>query len=172
MEQKSFCKILILFMTAASASCTGSLKDSLEIKTNGFITSNCYQAILEIEPEDSARGLVSKRESSYIKAKKTVLKNMALENLANFCIESRLKTGLIDKNRKDTDLPGMKKALIPQLDGMAGGGQIAFVYYNERNSMIIGYRLFKFGFKRKLDSIINPVEQKPDNTNSTAGAKS
>jgi hypothetical protein len=161
--------LLILLALATGSSCTAGLKNSMEIKTNGFITDNCYQALLELEPDDSARGLVARRESSYLKAKKTELSELALQNLANYCIDSQSKAGLIDKSKKEFDQNGHRTVLINRLKGLAGGGQIAFVFYNEKNNMIIGYRIFKIGFKKKLDALINAqTAEKRENTSPPA----
>jgi hypothetical protein len=132
------------------------VKNSVEIRTNGFITENCYQAILEVEPDDSAMGLVAKRESAFLRAKNAELTNMAIQNLANYCFESQLKAGIIEKSKKAADQTVYKKTLINKIKLFAGAGKIAFVYYDEKNYMIIGYRMFKIGFRKKLDDIINP----------------
>jgi hypothetical protein len=148
--------LIILSFSFICSSCALNLKNSLEIRTNGFITENCYQAILEIEPDDSAMGLVAKRESAFLRAKNAQLSDLAMENLANYCFNSQLKAGIIEKNKKAADHAVYKKALLNKIKGFAGAGKITFVYYDEKNYMIIGYRMFKMGFKKKLDDIINP----------------
>ncbi len=167
---------ILLFLTIillAFPSCGLNVRDSYEIKTNGFITDNCYQAILEIEPEDGSRGLVSKRESAYLKAKNVNVKEMAIQNLADYCVDSQGKTIIKDKNRKDAQQAENKIELVKRLKAYLIGGSIAFVYYNEKGSMIIGYRFSKPGFRKKLATIINPpVEQKQEAAITTPGAKS
>ena len=154
-----------LILACLSSYCNSNLKNSLEIRTNGFINENCYQAILQLEPEESAMGLVAKRESAYLKAKNSLLYDLAIVNLANYCYDSQLKAGAIDKNLKAAEQAAHRNALIDKIKGVAGTGKIAFVYYNEKNSMVIGYRMYKIGFKKKLDGIINPqASLKSENT--------
>lgn len=153
--------------------CGTNIKESYEIKTNGFISDTCYQAILEIEPDEGSKGLVARRESAYLKAKNVNVKEMAIHNLADYCIDSLSKTAMKDRNRKDPTQAEHKNELVKKLQGFVMGGNISFVYYNEKGSMIIGYRFNKPGFKKKLAAVINPpAEQKQDVSITTPGAKS
>jgi hypothetical protein len=147
---------LAVMLSCLCFSCAPNLKTSLEIRTNGFINENCYQAILKLEPEESAMGLVAKRESAFLKAKNSLLYDLAIENLANYCYDSQLKTGTVDKNKKTAEQAAYKNALIDKIKGLANTGKISFIYYNEKNCMMIGYRMDKIGFKKKLEGIINP----------------
>jgi hypothetical protein len=167
---------ILLFLTIISLafpSCGLNLKESHDIKTNGFITESCYQAILEIEPEEGSRGLVARRESAFLKAKNVNVKDLAIQNLANYCIDSQLKTGTKDKNRNTVNQSENKNDFLNKVKGLVIGGSISFVYYNEKGSMIIGYRISRPGFRKKLAAIINPpVEQKQEAAVTTPGAKS
>jgi hypothetical protein len=168
MKSKSFYLFLLIFPLLISQSCSMQLKNSMEIKTNGFLTDNCYQALIEIEPDETARGLVAKRESAYLNAKKADLNILAVENLANYCIDTQLKTGIIDKTKKNFDHVTHKNALLQHIRSIAGSGSIAFIFFNEKNSMIIGYRIFTIGFKKKLDAIITtPASLKQENPTPT-----
>lgn len=145
----------MLFITSVCLfSCAQQIRDAREISVNGFINDNLYQAILEIEPDQNARGLVARRESAYLRGKSADLDDLALENLINYCIDNRIKSGIIGKNRKDSDRSASRQALADRLKKMARGGKIAFVFYNEKDAMIVGYRLFSIGFRKKLDAII------------------
>lgn len=148
--------LLIVILSYLCTSCAPNVKNSPEISTNGFINENCYQAILQVEPDASAMGLVAKRESAFLKAKNALLYDLAVENLANYCFDSRLKAGVIEKNKKAAEQAAYKNALAEKIKGLSGAGKIVFVYYNEKNCMVIGYRMFKIGFRKKLDGIINP----------------
>jgi hypothetical protein len=98
---------------------------------------------------------------------------MAVLNLAEYCVDSQQKTGVKDKHKKDTFQSDQKNELVKKLEGFVMGGTISFVYYNEKGSMIIGYRISKPGFKKKLAAIINPpAEQKQDVSITTPGARS
>ncbi len=167
---------ICLFLTIipfALLSCGLNVKNSHEIKTNGFVSDNCYQALLEIEPDEGSRGLVARRESAYLKARNVDVKDMAIHNLANYCIDSQVKTALKDKNRKDAYPAEAKADLVKKLKSFVIGGSISFVYYNEKGSMIIGYRFFKVGFRKKLTDILIPAaDQKQEAAITTPGAKS
>lgn len=167
---------IILFMAIialAGLSCGLSLKESHEIKTNGFITDNCYQALLEVEPEDGSKGLVARRESAYLKAKNVNVKDLAVQNLVDYCIDSQAKNDIKDRIKNNTYPPAYKDDLAKKLKGFVVGGSISFVYYNEKGSMIIGYRIFKLGFRKKLSEIISPpTEAKQEAANTMPGAKS
>jgi hypothetical protein len=164
---KYYLLFTLLAISLPCASCAPQLKNPIEIKTNGFINDNNYQAILEIESDDSSRGLVARRESAYLKAKSAQLDDLALESLVNYCIDSQLKAGIIEKNKSTPDINAHKAVLKSKLKGLAGGGKIAFVYYNEKNAMVIGYRIFSIGFKKKLDAVIaSPAGGKQETQNS------
>ena len=145
-----------VILSCLCSSCDSNLKTPLDIRTNGFINENCYQAILHVEPDEGALGLVAERESAFLKAKNALLYELAVANLAAYCLDSQLKTGTLDKNKKGAELLAYKNALGDKIKGLADTGKIAFVYYNEKNNMIIGYRMYKIGLKKKLDDIINP----------------
>ncbi|MBP7738221.1 MAG: hypothetical protein KA369_19755 [Spirochaetes bacterium] len=166
--------ILFMAITAlAGLSCGLSVKESHEIKTNGFITDNCYQAILEIEPEEGSKGLVARRESAYLKAKNVNVKDLAVQNLVNYCVDSQTKTSVKDKNKNSAYPSEYKSGLAKKLKGFVIGGNISFVYYNEKGSMIIGYRIFRLGFRKKLGEVIaTPSDEKQEAAITTPGAKS
>jgi len=146
----------LALLAACGSSCSLQTRSALEIKTSGFISENCYQAILKIAPNDNAQGLVAKRESAYLKSKTAALKEMALDNLSNYCMEKRLQKN--DINRKEINLSVLRINLLSKLDDLVGDGSIAFAYYDETNSLIIGYRIFKNGFKQKIDALADEVE--------------
>lgn len=151
---KNTIRSILFVLPLCIASCAPQLRDGMDITSSGFVDDNHYQAILVIDPDDAARGLVAKRESAYLKAKGAQLNDLALESLVNYCIDSQLQAGLIDRSRKDFDLSAHRSALTDSLKGMARHGKIAFVYYNEKNAMIIGYRVYSLGFRKRLDAII------------------
>ena len=141
--------------------CTGCAlqpKNGLEIRANGFLHDNYYQAILEIEPDDGAKGLVAKRDSAYFKAKNARLGDMAAENIAQFCIDRGIQEGIIDRTKKDMNVAELKNNLINRVKPLSRGGRIAFTYYNDKNILVIGYRIFNVGFKKKIDDIVKSLE--------------
>lgn len=154
--------VLALILSCLCSSCDSNLNNPVEINTNGFISENCFQALLKIEPDENALGLVAKRESAFLKAKNSLLYDLAVENLARYCYDGQLKAGTIDKNAKAAEQALSRNALIDKIKRFVGSGNIAFVYYDEKNCMIIGYRMYKIGLKKKLNEIINPKSENPE----------
>lgn len=146
--------VIILVFVA----CDAQVRNQLEIRTNGFINDNCFQALIVIDPDESARGLVARRESASQKARKADLRDMALECLTNYSIDSQQKTGTLDRNRKDIDMAGYRSRLTDRLRGFTRGGKTLFSYYNDSNGIVIGYTMYNIGFKKKLEEILKTPE--------------
>lgn len=152
----------------ALTACDAQMRNQLDIRTNGFLNDNCFQALIVIEPDESARGLVARRESASHKAKKADLKEMALESLTNYSIDSLKKTGSIDRTRRDFDMAGYRARLMDRLRSLTRGGKTAFSFYNDSNGIVIGYSIYNIGFRKKLDDIlkapdaINQESSKPE----------
>jgi len=149
---------LLLLVLSFISACSVQTKNILEINTNGFLNDNCYQAILVFDPDDSVNGLVAKRESAYLKAKKADLINLTLEKLTFTCLTNKLQARVTDKYKRDMLLDTLKNNAMIQVKGFVEGGSIAFVYYNEKNSIIIGYQVSKPGLKERVDMLINSLE--------------
>jgi hypothetical protein len=149
---------LLLLVLSFISACSVQTKNILEINTNGFLNDNCYQAILVFDPDDNVNGLVAKRESAYLKAKKADLINLTLEKLTFTCLANKLQARVADKYKRDMLLDTLKNNAMIQVKGFVEGGSIAFVYYNEKNSIIIGYQLSKPGLKGRVDMLINSLE--------------
>ena len=152
--------ILLLVLSFIFA-CSMQIKNILEINTNGFLNDNCYQAMLVFDPDDSANGLVAKRESAYLKAKRADLINLTLEKLTYTYLADKLQASVTDKYKRDMIIDTLKNSVMIQLKGFVEGGSIAFVYYNEKNSIIIGYQLSKPGLKERVNVLINSLEKEP-----------
>jgi hypothetical protein len=146
--------ILVLALAPALASCDAQVRGQFDIRTNGFINDNCFQSLVVFEPDESARGLVARREDSAQKAKKADIREMALECLVNFSIEFQQKNGVIDKNKKDFNLGGHRARLADRLRGLTRGGRTQFSYYNDSNALVVGYTIYNIGFKKKLEEML------------------
>lgn len=159
MKQRHQRRILAATLPLALAllACASGTKNAVDIRKSGFITDNCYQAILEIEPDERASGLVAGRESSYLRGKSADLRAMAVDNIVRYCIDSRGASAAADAS-------GLKS----RIDGLVGRGKIAFVYYNEKHSMMIGYRITGIGLRKKLEGIISPPDQRGTAENTTS----
>ncbi len=155
-------RVLAPILLLALPACDAQVRNQLDIRTNGFINDNSFQALIVFEPDDSARGLVARRENAAQKSKKADLREMALECLANYSIDSQQKSGILEKNRKDFDMAGHRAALTARLRGFARGGKTVFTYYNDSNGIVIGYTMFNVGFRKRLEEILktpDPINQ-------------
>jgi hypothetical protein len=136
-------------------SCSFQRKSSLNIKTSGFISDDCYQAILKIEPDENERGIVAMRESAYLKSKTADFKKMAVQNLAEYCLE---KWHAKSPGQSHPRIKGFRTHLLDALNGIVGKGSIAFAYYDEKNSLVIGYRISRTGFKKQIVALIGAMD--------------
>lgn len=154
---KPYAALAVILMLALP-SCDLQVKNQLDIKTNGFLSDNCFQALVVFEPDESARGLVARRENSSQKARKADMRDMALESLVNYSIDIRQKNGMLDKNKKDFDLAGYRTRLTDRLRGLTRGGKTVFSYYNDSNALVVGYTMYNIGFRQKLEDILKTPE--------------
>jgi hypothetical protein len=149
--------ILLSLALCINSACTVPKKEAPDIKTNGFVNDNCYQAILVFEPDPGAAGLVAKRESAYLKAKKADLKDLTLEHMASYCIDHKLQSQMNDKSQRETVFYSLKNDVLNKLKPLAGDGSISFVYYNEKNILFIGFHILKQGLKQKVAILIDSI---------------
>ena len=141
----------ICFLSFLYLSCGYQIKNFetvAEFQHEGFINSNIYQTLIVSQPEKDIVGHVNQRDSAYMNAKKN-LSDIVAGNLAKYCI-----------NKKSTSLPGNTKIseeseakLKEKLHKYVNYGKIIFEYYNENNSVVLGYRIKKNGLKFEIDSL-------------------
>lgn len=160
---------LIIVIIADALLVTGCIhtQRGIDISTNGFISDSCYQAILIIEPDNPQGGLVDKRDSAYMKAHTSGLRQLAIENLADYCIAMKERAGLAGK----THGVDSRAELTSFLSGIVPNGKTAFVYYNDRGAAVIGYRFCRFNLKKKIDAIINPQYEHSITSDNSGGGK-
>ena len=154
MRISGICPLLLLGLILALPSCDAQLKGQLDIRTNGFTSDGCFQALVVFEPDESARGLVARRDNSAQKAKNADIREMALESLVNYSIDFQQKNGIIDKNKKDFDLAGHRARLADRLRGLTRGGRTLFSYYNDSNALVVGYTVSAIGLRKKIEDIL------------------
>jgi hypothetical protein len=154
--------VLLLFLLISCFACSVQTKKTVEIDTNGFLSDECYQAILIFEPDDGAFGLVARRDSAYLKAKKADLTGITIEKMLHFTLTNQPRFISADKYKMDKIFAEMTSYAVPELKGFIKNGSIAFVYYNEKNSIIIGYQITKPGLKQKLNSLIDSLTAKAE----------
>jgi len=158
MKSLHLASALPILIAAFVSACSVQKKIMPDINTNGFLNDDCYQAIFVFDPDESAGGLVAKREGAYLKAKKADLMHLTLEKLISASLATSL-AHITDKYTRDMLMGRMKDNAVRKLKGFIGGGTVSFVYYNEKNSIIIGYQLSKPGLKEKVDMLINSLEK-------------
>ena len=158
MKPRHLANALPILIASFISACSVQKKNMPDITTNGFLNDNCYQAIFIFDPDESAGGLVAKRESAYLKAKKADLIHLTLEKLTSAALAASLPH-VSDTYTRDMLIDTMKNNLMNKLKGFVEGGTVAFVYYNEKNSIIIGYQLSKPGLKDRVAILINSLEK-------------
>jgi hypothetical protein len=148
--------ILVIFFIIPGG-CAFPRKDKISIKKQGFISKNCYQAIILVQPEKNNCGLVEERDSAYIKANQSDLKKAAVENLIDYCVEQKLKSLKTANLKTDTTQPELRQMVKNSINAKLWYGKIAFVYYNENNAVVIGYWLSYVNIKGKVACIIDTL---------------
>ncbi len=139
--------------------------NSSDIKTTGFLTPACFQVIIQEKADVQYSGLVAKRSSSLIKAKKK-MKHKIINSLYAYTIRELFhKNAIINlkpkkykkkSNKIKTDTQRSlqhKKLAFPILKKYLKNGYIAYVYYKEDKSAVIVYRIVKYNLKKKLHQL-------------------
>jgi hypothetical protein len=143
--------ILFFLIISINLSCGYRIKNYGSINEflhDGFIDTNIYQTMIISQPEKDVIGHVNQRDSAYLNAKKSIPDTVAA-NLAKYCIDK--KTAASPANFKisvDTE-----SNLKIKLHKYVNYGKITYEYYNENNSIVLGYRIEKKGLKYEIDSI-------------------
>ncbi len=119
-----------------------------EFQHEGFINSNIYQTLIVSQPEKDITGHVNQRDSAYINAKKN-LTDIVSGNLAKYCINKKLTSLPVNTKISEESEAKLKEKLQKYVEY----GKIIFEYYNENNSVVLGYRIKKNGLKFEIDSI-------------------
>src|SRR5208337_4860221 len=109
--------LLLFLLLIAGFPCSMQTKKTLEIDTNGFLNDNCYQAILVFDPDDGAYGLVARRDSAYLKAKKADLNGLTLEKMIYSSWANKLKYNVGDKYKGNKILEGLTNNALVELRG-------------------------------------------------------
>jgi len=142
-------------------------KKGMDISTNGFISDSCYQAVLTIEPDNPQSGLVDRRDSAYMKAHASGLRQLALENLVDYCTAMKERASMSGKSGGVDS----RAELMAVLSGIVPKGKTAFVYYNDRGAAVIGYQFCRLNLKKKIDVIINLQDENSIHSDQNAGGK-
>ncbi len=155
---KTILSMFPLFLACICVSCSLQRNAPFDMKKKGFITPNCYQVLVQFDPDEGATGLVERRDSSLLKAKKSDARAMLLDTLAAYCIETRLHKFNINPVKNRLDMEKIKNKIIPQLTPYAARGKCVFVYYNEQMAVIMAYRISGKNLQSEMESIIDSIE--------------
>lgn len=125
-----------------------------DYKTEGFLDQDHYQVIVRGTPDAEARGLVFRRRSALNDAKNKIEKTVT-DSLVNYNLNYHLKDSGI-KKEDIINLPEAKNGITDELKEYLRYGYNAFEYYNEDNSCVIVYRIYK-------EDLVDSIEsEKPD----------
>lgn len=124
-----------------------------EFQHEGFINSNIYQAIITSQPEKDIAGHVNQRDSAYMNARKILTRSVA-ENLAKYCIDKKTSGRSASIYITKESESNLKEKLYKYVNY----GKIIYEYYNEDNSVVLGFRIEKNGLKSEIEAL--PIDLK------------
>jgi len=160
--------IFILF-----PSCTIKVYDTNKLfndyTTEGFLDKDHYQSIIKGSPDRKKRGLVKRRESALNDAK-SKMNDKIIKSLANYSLNYQLKKMGVKLDVKGKtnilNLAEVEKTINEMLTPLLQYGHITFEYYNENNSAVIVYRIFKDDLVDEIESIKNEFSFKTQKSTS------
>ncbi|MCU0847913.1 MAG: hypothetical protein MUD12_08500 [Spirochaetes bacterium] len=146
--------IILLFPLFISASCIfgSSGRQIQDYKSEGFLNDNVFQMILQIKPDDSAKGLVQKRENAQEKAKKRLL-GYSVDYMILYIINRDSKKARINDPKTIPNYRELKKLFRKTLKTYVKNGYIAQEYFREDKSLIVSYRIYGGDLKADLESL-------------------
>ena len=149
----------LLIASGSLAGCGPSLKDAPGIGTVGFISENCFRALIVIEADADARGLVARRESASRKAEdRSLVHRMAVDQLAGHAIESGIQEGTLPvKASSAGDAAVFRERAVDILARSIGRGHALFSYYNENHAMVVGYEIRGSGLRGRVAAMITSM---------------
>ena len=153
MNQKSLLIILLLpVLIFASCIFGSSGRQIQDYKSEGFLNDNVFQMILQIKPDDSAKGLVQKRENAQEKSKKRLL-GYSVDYMILYMINRDPKKARINDPKTIPNYRELKKSFRKILKPYVKKGYIAQEYFREDKSLVVSYRIYGGDLKTDLDSL-------------------
>lgn len=135
-----FAILLLLALLNACMRPTINERLAADFKTDGFLSPDHFQIIINGMPDSKSRGLVERRESA-MKNAEARLRDTVIERLANHHINSRLARLRLKSISEITNLGEAKAELAGKLVPYLKYGRRAFEYYNSDHSAVIVYRI-------------------------------
>ena len=136
---------LYLFLFLCFLSCTVRVYDVNTLlndcHTEGFLDFDHFQVVITGFPDKRAKGLVARRESALFYAK-SKMNELIIERLINFWLEKKQEEYKVDTG-SISNLPEVKIELRSKMHKYLEYGYEAFEFYNEDDSAVIVYRVFK-----------------------------
>ena len=140
---------ILIAAVPALTQCGRHLKEAPGIGTSGFLSDHCFQALLVIDPDQGAQGLVARRESASAGAgDRPALHRMALSRLADHAVKEAVRSGALN-GKAAADRALYREGILMRISGFTGRGRTVFTYYNENHSLVVGYRLCATGLKKQ-----------------------
>ncbi len=149
----SIAAILIALFSIHACMLNNSRERFDDFSTNGFMSDDCYQSILEFPTDRDLQGLVKQREAAMDKAKsRGAAESMVLDRLLEYTFDNAVKSASPEAI-KAANMPDLKQELRQRLRSFLSRGRVVYSYYNEDNSAVIIYRIERSGLKGRLDSM-------------------
>ena len=143
--------ILCMLLTACTVRVFDTNRLINDYKTEGFLDFHHFQVIITDIPDKKKRGLVERRDSALENAKSR-MHEVILEKLIEYCLNNQCAKANV---RIDDilNLTEVKGKLKEELNSYLKYGYIAFNYYNEDNSVVIVYRIYKDDLYYDIESV-------------------
>ncbi|MDY6935622.1 MAG: hypothetical protein SVZ03_15545 [Spirochaetota bacterium] len=156
MQKSSKFISIALIIGLINLSCTLKVYDTnmllKDYKTDGFLDYDHYQVIINGFPNEKDVGLVERRESALANAK-SQMHNVIITKLTNFILKYQFQQLKINSTKHVLNIGEVKDILYVKLLKYLDFGYIAFEYYDEDNSVVIVYRIFKDNLYKEIKSI-------------------
>jgi hypothetical protein len=158
--------IIILLFLSFFTNCTIKYYDTNKLindyTTEGFLDTDHYQVIIRGKPDEGAKGLVAQRESALNNAK-SAMNEMIINSLIKYSLNYNISKLKIKDINEIENFQETKEILSKKLNKFLQFGYTAFEYYNEDNSAVIVYRIFKEDLVKKIESVKVDIKvRKPD----------
>lgn len=127
-------------------SCGRNIIEHSDIKSDGFITKDCFQTIIKSKPDKNLIGLVQNRESALKNVKKIMDDTVNTKLMEYYSSYLKIKNSNIDINK-------YQPRVMEELKKFKKWGYLAHQYYEEDMSAVMVFRIYKKKLKEKIESI-------------------
>ncbi|MBN1534637.1 MAG: hypothetical protein JXA20_18330 [Spirochaetes bacterium] len=125
-----------------------------DFTTNGFLSDECYQSVLEFHPDADSQGLVGQRESARKRVpNSSQIGSIVLDRLTDYRYDVAFKSASPEAIRAVADMQAQKLSLRDRVRSFLSYGRIAFTYYREDNSVVVIYRVERNALRERLNAL-------------------